>query len=299
MELMNYPSLAEAVCGCFGQHVHIRLMSPVAGGDINEARSVLLSNGQQVFVKSNRVGAAPMFAAEAQGLQAIASTGTLRTPHLLCRGVDTERGISFLMMELVRSAGKAPDYWEAFGHALAAMHLADTQALSGSSRFGFEADNYIGATPQRNEGRDSWIDFFRDCRLSPQLHMARRYLDAGARRMADRLLDRLDGLLAEPDRPSLLHGDLWSGNILAGADGQAWLIDPAAYVGHAEADLAMTELFGRLPEAFYGAYREVGQISPDYAQRRDLYNLYHLLNHLNLFGPGYLSAVLAALRRYQ
>ena len=129
--------------------------------------------------------------------------------------------------------------------------------------------------------------------------MAQRYFDASVRRRFDRLLDRLDTLLAEPDRPSLLHGDLWSGNILQGSDGKAWLIDPAVYVGHAEADLAMTELFGRLPAAFYGAYREVNPVFPDYAGRRDLYNLYHLLNHLNLFGPGYYASVLAALGRYQ
>ncbi len=292
-----YPSLEAAVRGCFGEDVQIRLSDWVSGGDINDARCQHLSNGTQVFVKSNSAARADLFSAEAAGLDAIASTKTVRTPRLLCRGAGAEG--SFLMMEMVHAGRKAPDYWEVFGRELAAMHLAETDAFTGGARFGFSGDNYIGSTPQRNDGRETWIDFFRDCRLAPQFRLARRYLDARARRMAERVLDRLDRYLAEPEKPSLLHGDLWSGNILRGSDGKAWLIDPAAYVGHAEADLAMTELFGRLPEAFYGAYSEVSPISPDYSGRRDLYNLYHLLNHLNLFGPGYLSAVLMTLRRYQ
>ena len=299
MDLMNVSSLDAAIRGCFGESVRIERELRVSGGDINDARCLFLSNAEQVFVKSTAARRADMFAAEAAGLLAIAATKTARTPHVLCRGVDEGLGISFLMMEMVRSGKKAADYWEVFGRELAAMHLADTKTLSGDGRFGFPRDNYIGSTPQSNGGRNSWVDFFRDCRLVPQVKMARRYLDAAVRRRFDRLLDRLDAFLTEPDRPSLLHGDLWSGNILPGSDGKAWLIDPAVYVGHAEADLAMTELFGRLPERFYGAYREVNPISPDYEARRDLYNLYHLLNHLNLFGPGYYSSVVTALRRYQ
>ena len=292
-------TLDAAIRDSFGESVSIERELRVSGGDINEARCLFLSNGRQVFVKSNSIARADMFAAEAAGLSAIASTGTVRTPHILCRGVDDGLGISFLMMEMVRSGRKAQDYWEVFGRELAAMHMADTGNLSGDAPFGFLQDNYIGSTPQCNEGRESWIVFFRDCRLTPQIRMARHHFDSAVRRRFDRLLDRLDMFLEEPDRPSLLHGDLWSGNILAGSDGHAWLIDPAVYTGHAEADLAMTELFGRLPEQFYGAYRENKPVSPDYEARRDLYNLYHLLNHLNLFGPGYYSSVVSVLRRYQ
>ena len=118
------------------------------------------------------------------------------------------------------------------------------------------------------------------------------------RRQCDRLLDRLDSWLSEPDFPSLIHGDLWSGNAISGPDGKVWIIDPAAYVGHFEAELAMTELFGRFPAAFYQAYREVNPIDSCYRDRRDLYNLYHLLNHLNLFGGSYLSSVRQVLDRY-
>ena len=299
MELQFASSLNEAVRECFGGDTRIDRESRVSGGDINDACCLLLSSGDRVFVKSNSIARADMFAAEAAGLSAISDTGTVHTPRLLCRGVDEDRRISFLMMEMVCCPGRIQDYWEVFGRELAAMHLADTEALSGEGRFGFIRDNYIGSTHQRNDGRESWIAFFRDCRLEPQYKLARTYFDSSVRRRFERLLERMDTFLEEPDRPSLLHGDLWSGNILSGSDGQAWLIDPAAYVGHAEADLAMTELFGRLPERFYGAYREVCPISPGYTGRRDLYNLYHLLNHLNLFGPGYYSSVLAVLGQYQ
>ena len=142
------------------------------------------------------------------------------------------------------------------------------------------------------------MDFFRDCRLIPQMEMAGRYFDSSHRADFRRLLDRLPDLLPEPKAPSLLHGDLWSGNFITGTDGRAWLIDPAVYVGHAEADLAMTELFGGFSDRFYAAYREVSPLDPGYRERRDLYNLYHLLNHLNLFGAGYLSSVMEIVRRY-
>ena len=164
--------------------------------------------------------------------------------------------------------------------------------------FGFEADNYIGASPQRNTPTADWLTFFRNCRLLPQFKMAERYFDPGTRRQCGRLLDRLDSRLTEPEFPSLLHGDLWSGNAVCGPDGKAWILDPAAYVGHFEAELAMTELFGGYPPAFYEAYREVNPIDSGYRDRRDLYNLYHLLNHLNLFGGSYLSSVQRILDRY-
>ena len=172
------------------------------------------------------------------------------------------------------------------------MHLADVD------RFGWVRDNYIGSTPQVNTPHESWITFFRDCRLAPQFKQAQHWFDADMRRRVIHLLDHLDDVLVEPPRPSLLHGDLWSGNFITGSDGQAWLIDPAAYVGHAEADLAMTELFGGFHPRFYAAYQEINPLQAGYDERRDLYNLYHLLYHLNLFGSGYLPPVECIIRRY-
>lgn len=290
-----FPSLEAAVAGCFGRGVTITRSTALSGGDINEARRLSLSSGEEVFVKSNTAANRAFFAAEEQGLRAIAATHTIRTPAVLGRGVDERR--SFLLLELVRSGPRDRRFWERFGQQLAAMHRADTSALVPG--FGFPADNFIGASPQYNSPRERWTDFFRDCRLAPQIARAERWFDNRTLERFQRLLSRLETLLPEPEAPALLHGDLWSGNFLTGPDGQAWLIDPAVYVGHPEADLAMTELFGGFAPAFYAAYREANPLAPGYAQRRDLYNLYHLLNHLNLFGGGYLGAVLETLRRYE
>ena len=295
MHIPIYDSLGAAVAGCFGPEVRIERRDDMGGGDINDACCLRLSSGERVFLKSNTAANFAFFEAEAAGLEAIADTRTIGTPALLCMGVG--KSGAFLMMELV-SGAKIAGFWEDFGRSLARMHLADTAKFVPSGRFGFRQDNFIGAGPQENAPADRWIDFFRQRRLEPQFRRAERYFDGGTVRQFSRLLDRLEDRLIEPKAPSLLHGDLWSGNYLTGQDGKAWLIDPAVYVGHAEADLAMTELFGGFPAAFYGAYRQVNPLEPGYADRRDLYNLYHLLNHLNLFGPGYLSSVLRIIARY-
>ena len=264
---------------------------PVSGGDINDAFRLTLADGRRIFMKANRGHGPAFFRAEAEGLEAIRRTGAIGVPGVIGIGEDRQYG-SFLLIDWIEPAQRKRDFWETFGRSLAQMHNAPVQA-----RFGWNGDNFIGATPQVNAPRDSWVRFFRDCRLEPQFRRAAQYFDASARRQADWLMDHLDEFLVEPPHPSLLHGDLWSGNFVTGGDGQAWLIDPAAYVGHAEADLAMTELFGGFHPDFYAAYREVSPLQPDYAQRREVYNLYHQLNHLNLFGGGYLPSVLEILRR--
>lgn len=167
----------------------------------------------------------------------------------------------------------------------------DSYTVGEKVRYGFIEDNYIGATAQMNSPREKWADFFRDCRLAPQIKMAEKYFDARLSKKMDRLLEHLEDYLREPNFPSLVHGDLWGGNVLCGSDGRAWLIDPAAYVGDAETDLAMTELFGRFPQTFYDAYNEVNPIDRGYRERKKIYQLYHLLNHLNLFGRSYLRSV--------
>ena len=189
------------------------------------------------------------------------------------------------------------------GESLSANDVSGMTGAAGSTdrnegaewKYGFVADNYIGAAIQINTPKKSWVEFFRECRLLPQLRMADRYLDTGLRRKADRLLAHLDRYLREPEFPSLVHGDLWGGNVLCGSDGRAWLIDPAAYVGDFETDLGMTELFGRFPSAFYRAYQEENPVDGGYQERKPIYQLYHLLNHLNLFGRSYLGSVAAIL----
>lgn len=294
---MIYDSIESAVKGCFGPDVTITKTSYVGGGDINDASCLELSSGKRVFVKSNTLANSAFFDAEEAGLRAIASTDTVRTPVLLAKGRDEVKKKSFLMMDMIESAHPLPDRWEVFGRQLAAMHRADTSAFTCCGRFGFLSDNFIGASPQINSCRDTWLSFFRECRLEPQIRMASRYFGDDVLAKVIRFLDKLDEILIEPEYPSLLHGDMWSGNIMVGDDGRMMLIDPAVYVGHAEADLAMTELFGRLPGAFYKAYDEEAHIAAGYEQRREIYNLYHLLNHLNLFGSSYLGSVLGIIRK--
>jgi len=161
--------------------------------------------------------------------------------------------------------------------------------------------NYIGANPQPNEPGPSWVEFFRDRRLGFQRQLARRngYLDPARERLLERLMSRLTEWIDEAAcAPSLLHGDLWGGNFIAGAAGEPVLIDPAVYYGDREAEIAFTGLFGGFGPRFYAAYDEAWPLAPGYAERRDLYNLYHLLNHLNLFGEGHGGSVDAILRRY-
>jgi fructosamine-3-kinase len=291
-------SINDCIKACFGESVTIKDTSYVGGGDINESRCLLLSNGEKIFVKFNSIANKGFFEAEEKGINAIAATKAIPVPRLLFRGVDESTGKAFLAMEYLSGANKVQNFWEKFGQSLASMHLADTSSFVTGGKYGFDTDNYIGATNQINSPRDSWMVFFRECRLEPQFKMAERYFDDYTIKKILKLLDKLPELLIEPETPSLLHGDLWSGNYIVGNDGKAWLIDPAVYVGHAEADLAMTELFGRFPSGFYNAYSNVNPIDPGYKDRRELYNLYHLTNHLNIFGATYLSAVLSTIDYY-
>lgn len=295
----HFISLEHAIASLFGENIRIANRQPVAGGDINEAYCLVLTDGTKIFMKANKHQDDAFFAREAAGLDAIAQTGAIGTPKILCNGTtDRDDGYSFLLMEFIERTSPVPDYWNIFAHDLAAMHRAPTADFVADGKYGFLRDNYIGSRHQENTAHNSWISFFRECRLEPQFRHAAGYFDSMDQKRILRLLDHMDDILVEPEHPSLLHGDLWSGNVITGNDGRAWLIDPAVYVGHAEADLAMTELFGGFSPRFYDAYGEVSPLQPGYDHRRDLYNLYHLLNHLNLFGRGYLASVKRVIREY-
>ena len=301
MEFLKTDSLGTAITTLFGDGLRITGRHPVYGGDINQSYRLSLSDGSDLFMKCNTVRNLPFFTAEAKGLAALREMGAIGVPKPLALGTDQVQRGSFLLMEYLESAPRISQYWEVFGHELAALHRAGCSgavSADGSLLFGFETDNYIGASPQRNTPTADWITFFRECRLLPQMKMAEGYFNSGTRRRCTQLLDHLDSWLTEPEIPSLIHGDLWSGNAVCGPDGKAWILDPATYVGHFEAELAMTELFGGFPTTFYQAYREVNPIDSGYRDRRDLYNLYHLLNHLNLFGGSYLCSVQRILNRY-
>jgi len=251
---------------------------PVSGGCIHRCYRAVRA-GRAVFLKLNDARFAEAFAAEAEGLAALRAAGCT-APEPLAHG--TAGDSAFLLMEFLSLSGSGD--FAALGTMLAAMHRRQAQ------RFGWARDNFIGSTPQENAWCESWAQFWRDRRLQPQLALARRnglVLDTPN---VEKLLER-----HEP-QPSLLHGDLWSGNAGFIAGRAPVLFDPAVYYGDREADLAMTELFGGFPRAFYSAYEAAWPLPAGYAERKHLYNLYHLLNHLNLFGGGYLGQVKATLR---
>lgn len=296
----HYTSIASALVSLFGTSVSIARTDRVTGGDINKAYALTLNSGERIFMKANAKEHADFFTAEASGLSAIAATNAIETPRILCTGTDDgeQAGYSFLLLEYIESGKKRKDYWETFAQELAALHTADTTAFVAGGRFGFFQNNYIGARAQANTPAERWVSFFRDQRLEPQFKAADHYFAQSDRTLITKLLDHLDDFLVEPEQPSLLHGDLWSGNVMCGADGKAMLVDPASYVGNAEADIAMTELFGGFPKVFYDAYRQAKPQQAGYEDRRDLYNLYQLLNHLNLFGQSYLEPVKSIVAEY-
>jgi fructosamine-3-kinase len=220
-----------------------------------------------------------MFVAEAAGLDAIAATSTLRVPQAIAHGIAGEQ--SYLVLEHLElhARGNA----RLLGKQLAALHRCSAR------QFGFSQDNFIGTTAQANTWKIDWIDFWREQRLGFQLQLAAENGYGGQlQSLGDKLLDALPAFFrGYTPPPSLLHGDLWSGNHAFIADGTPTLFDPAAYYGDRECDLAMTELFGGFPPSFYAAYRAEWPLHEGYEIRRDLYNLYHILNHANLFGGGY------------
>ncbi len=249
----------------------------IGGGCINT--TVRLSGGgRDYFVKLNSAALLEMFEAEAAGLEEMATTATIRVPHPVCTGtVDSQ---AYLVMEYIEMGGSSnPD---SAGRQLAAMHRKTQQ------QFGWKRDNTIGSTPQRNRLTDDWIDFWRDQRLGFQLKLAANSGHGGRlQQRGEKLLELFPVLIDHDPRPSLIHGDLWGGNLSYAAEGDPVIYDPAVYYADREADLAMTELFGSLGSRFYSNYNDEWPLDPGYAIRKTLYNLYHILNHLNLFGGGY------------
>jgi fructosamine-3-kinase len=260
---------------------------PVGGGCINHGARLHTTSGKSFFLKTNHSTPADMFACEAEGLEALNIEGGPRLPQPYFWGG------TFLLMEDLAPGPRRPGYWAEFGRRLAALHQ------NTHSQFGFHHDNYLGSTPQPNPWTAGGYIFFGQHRLLYQARLAQvnGYFTPNQVRQLERLAARLQELV--PDQPaSLIHGDLWSGNALTDENGGPALIDPAAHYGWAEAELGMTALFGGFSEEFYRAYQEARPLEPGLYERFPLYNLYHLLNHLNLFGEGYSGEVLAILRRY-
>ncbi len=269
--------IAEARGGAFA----MRRSEPLGGGCINSAWRIE-DGSQRYFVKLNRASLASMFEAEAEGLREIDAAGGVRVPRPVCTG--THGGHAFLVLEYLDLGGRADAAAaERLGRGLAAVHGAV------GTRFGWHRDNTIGSTPQENAPADDWVGFWRERRLGFQLALAARNGHGGRlQARGERLLDAFPALFEgyRPE-PSLLHGDLWGGNFGVTRGGVPVVFDPAVYYGDREADIAMTELFGGFDPRFHAAYREAWPLDSGYRVRRVLYNLYHILNHLNLFGGGY------------
>lgn len=249
----------------------------VGGGCINQAYRV--SAGKAIFfVKLNRSDRAAMFESESTGLAALAASHTLRTPKVICSGQAEEA--AYLVLEYIELLGHGDA--EQAGRQLASLHLTE------SSRFGNMPDNFIGSTPQTNLPNANWVHFWQQHRLGYQLQLAAKNGYGGQlQSRGERLMEQLPTLLTHHPIPSLLHGDLWSGNLGYTTTGEPVIFDPAAYYGDRETDIAMTELFGGFSSRFHAVYNEAWPLEPGYATRKTLYNLYHILNHLNLFGGGY------------
>lgn len=278
----------------YGKPLHVKSARSVGGGCINETQVLTLSDGQNVFLKHNSRAPANFFRAEARGLCLLgtAEDGP-RVPQPL--GGTPEPDAKFLLMEHLESTATGKDFYIRFAESLARLHRTT------ADHYGLDHDNFIGLTEQRNTLEGRGVVFFREHRLRRQQKLARHAgkLPATADKNLDRLCDKLEDLLdVTGEWPALLHGDLWSGNYFCTAEGKPCIFDPAVYFGLREADLAMTELFGRLPQAFYDAYHAALPLNPGYEERKAIYNLYHLLNHLNLFGSSYLASVQQTLRYY-
>lgn len=278
---MDWSLIAEQIAAASGEPFSPSAPRSVGGGCINSAYQ--LADGERAyFVKVNRGETREMFAAEAAGLAELAAANGPRVPRPLCTGVAG--GQAFIAMEWIDLGRQRGDSAAEAGRRLARMHRRTRET------FGWERDNTIGSTPQPNTPHGDWVLFWREQRLGFQLALAARQGHGGRlQERGARLLEVLPALLDHGPEASLLHGDLWGGNIGYDHQGDPVIFDPAVYYGDREADLAMTELFGGFGADFHAAYREAWPLAPGYDTRKALYNLYHILNHLNLFGRGYLS----------
>ena len=268
----------------------------VGGGDVNQAYALVdqdpthaYGEEQIYFLKLNEASRVSMFEAEALGLREMADSQTIRVPRPVCWG--TADGSAYIVMEWLEMGYGSRDAWSAMGQQLANMHQTTS-----SKGFGWHQNNTIGFIPQMNPWTESWAEFWRDHRIGYQLKMARKR--GGHFPRQDEFLQAIPELLKDHDpQPSLVHGDLWSGNAAVMKDGMPIIFDPATYYGDREVDLAMSELFGRFPAEFYTTYDKTYPIDPGYERRKTLYNLYHILNHFNQFGGGYESQANSMMER--
>tara|TARA_B100002019_G_scaffold221757_1_gene194635 strand:+ start:3362 stop:4240 length:879 start_codon:yes stop_codon:yes gene_type:complete len=279
--VQDLAQISSSISDSRGEKCEIKNFSSVSGGCINQAFCLKDQNGDSFFLKKNSKDFFPFFKAEAEALCEIDKTNTVRVPKMICFG---ESDISsFLVLEFIKEGNSGKDGQRKLGEQLAQLHLIKMP------HFGWTTDNCIGATPQPNPESADWISFYRDYRLLHQFDLARK---KGYTFNAEKeLLENIDFFFQDYcPHPSLLHGDLWGGNSGYTQKSEPFIFDPASYYGDREADIAFTYMFGGYDSSFYKGYENIFPLDSGFNSRKTLYNLYHELNHLNLFGRGYESS---------
>lgn len=278
---MNWNTFAEKLSLQLDTELRIHTAKSIAGGDISQAFKLHTNQGNY-FLKTNLASHYDMFRAEMTSLQAIAASNSILLPKAIASG--TFKNQAWLLLEYVEMSSQGDDLQRGRDLALMHHHLNDS-----AKPFGWQEDNFIGLTPQRNDWCSNWVEFYGQMRLKPQIEMARnRGLSSAIAERGYQLIEKLDYWFTDyQPKASLLHGDLWGGNSAFNRDGEAMIFDPASYYGDHETDIAMSELFGGFSQAFYNGYQQVFPLDKGYQQRKTLYDLYHILNHFNLFGGHY------------
>ncbi|KKC99249.1 MULTISPECIES: fructosamine kinase family protein [Photobacterium] len=282
-----WQAISHQLSDVLDQPFTIRERDTLAGGDVNECYCI--SDGdQRYFIKLNEKEQLPVFEAEAENLRVLQETNSVTVPTSRHMGISRDK--AFLVLDFMPMKNLDTESAHTLGQQLAHLHQWGEQP-----EYGFDMDNFIGLTPQPNQWRRKWCRFFAEQRIAWQLQLCEeKGIDFGS---IDIITGRvIDILSAHQPKPSLLHGDLWHGNTALSVDGPV-IYDPACYWGDRECDIAMTELFGGFPDSFYNGYQSVFPLDDGYSQRRDLYNLYHLLNHCNLFGGEYLEQAERCIRK--
>ncbi|MDO5969702.1 fructosamine kinase family protein [Flavivirga aquimarina] len=266
-------------------------ISSVHGGDISNTYKIETSSNSYFLKLNSSIHAVKMFQAEAYGLQVIRETNTIKTPKVYAH--DSFQNNTFLLMEFIESKSPSSSDYKNLGNQLAQLHQCT------SDNFGLDQDNFIGSLPQNNKPNTTWVDFYTTERLQPQIELAKekQLLSKNECPSVQSIKDFLEPLFSNI-KPALLHGDLWSGNYLISKDNVPYLIDPAIYFGHHEVDIAMTKLFGGFDATFYETYASHFKTDENTSARIEIYQLYYLLVHLNLFGSSYHGSVSGLLKKY-
>ncbi|MDN3669607.1 fructosamine kinase family protein [Echinicola jeungdonensis] len=272
------------------EKIHLNSIRLISAGTANQSVLLYTDKGP-LFLKSNFQDSPEMFHQEIKGLNLLRKNCPLQIPKTVGSGrLDNQ---NYLLIEWIEGGYPGADYWERLGHGLAEMHMATSPV------FGLEDNNFISILPQSNLQHEKWVDFYINERLEPMLGKAfyEKTISKSFYKKFQLIYPKLEGHLPK-EKPALLHGDLWSGNVIVNSQGQPCLIDPAVYYGHREMDLAFSKLFGGFEGRFYDAYHNIFPLEPGFSSRADIYNLYPLLVHLNLFGKSYLPGLKKIIKKY-